>query len=52
MLGKKSRNIAEDTLYAYNYKYDGQGRLSEVVMQEALSFQDVSYVFRFVYADE
>ena len=49
VLGKKSRNIAEDTLYTYDYKYDGEGRLSEIVMQETLSFQDVSYTFRFVY---
>ena len=52
VLGKKSRNIAEDTLYTYYYKYDGQGRLSEIVMQEALSYQDVSYSFRFVYSDK
>lgn len=52
VLGKKSRNIAEDTLYTYYYKYDGQGRLNEIVMQETLSYQDVSYSFRLVYSDK
>lgn len=51
ILGKKSKNLVEETIYTYSYMYDDKGRLTEITLSKNMTAKLEAYSFRLAYED-